>query len=376
MRDTTPIPIFGIPECIATPKKWGISLPSNELELLPSPDKSKLSLRSMFSSLNRVADEGQSDTYFTAENFTSAKRHIRFFQRFKNFAHFKNYLHDYIISKSCNEECRDEMAFRSNNEQNKNICLTLPEPKLPPLPHTAGRSRSKQKGSRPDISKFSCDYPKWFDNYEKRSRSRNKNPPRYITSIEEEIVLRWPSQLDGITYDEVVISDTSRPSLHTYFDGKNFIVDFYGCYVKSIYDRQCIAPWPSYILILRNGDHKNRQEADTRGRLTVSIEARIGDHIEVFGIDPHSKRFSLDKKVFRISADGTIELVRTIPLLSDGSEPKEPSAAERVARGIGAVAPQIGSLLMFFANPQQAYKNYLQNLEEHNRMRRRSNGSP
>lgn len=130
--------------------------------------------------LDRIADGGQSDGRFTEGNFRFFQRKslaflqrnysfASYLKRFRNFAHFRRYVEQYIQSQRC-EDPRLKATIRRLNQNvaetpDKLQCTAWQKPKLPPLPRrrrSTRKPRSKQplkpsqdKQARQRIKEFS-----------------------------------------------------------------------------------------------------------------------------------------------------------------------------------------------------------------------------
>ena len=74
-----------------------------------------------------------------------------------------------------------------------------------------------------------------------------------------------------------------------------------------------MADWPQFNVILKNYDTHERlsKQADTRGNVRVKVGAEEGDTIAVYGLDSHTGRYLLEKRIFSI-INGKAILLQTI----------------------------------------------------------------
>ena len=269
------------------------------------------SLRDVVHTMDRAADGGTSDGYFTAENFSYIRKRTDLRHIFRTFGQFKSYISQYIRSKACDPACRgkDDVPF---DIRPREICLAPPPPKLPPP-----LSEPEQIKPPPDLSDLADEYPPWFDQPPKSKPQRDppvvhKHPP----PIKDKIAKRLPfPSLDWID-DRIDREHPGIPGLvkagpEARFDGEYFILNFRGC--ERLYrEGPCIFAWPYYEVILNNHNTNRRSTklADGLGKCQVKIRAREGNEISAYGVDSDGS-YSWEKFIYRIQK-GKVWLARRI----------------------------------------------------------------
>ncbi|MBN1283666.1 MAG: hypothetical protein JXA24_07850 [Proteobacteria bacterium] len=353
-----------------------------------------ISLYSILTKIDAVANEGKTDGQLSEKEFNDVKRVEADLMRFKDFKQFKSYIRQYIDSQRCTELCLDARNLKSDPEAG-GVCVAPDEPSLPDIPapkKTRPGRTAKAPKKAPDLSAFSPDYPKWLDDpvpYEEDPRFKNDGSSRYasIPSFDDllekyvgnagaspQIDLPGPLRKDRVNY---------RAS----FDGKHFIFDLYGCYVRSRADLRCVADWPYFIASLENLRSRagSSNAAGPDGTVRVRIPAAIGDTVSAFGIDSVTHEFSITKLFFRIMEDKSVVLIRSAMLDDSGEETHSRSSQpdstsyRNDSRGAGGndvtkqdVAgfmrhfPGVGTLISMILDPKGHFRNWRQELDQLN----------
>lgn len=233
------------------------------------------SLRDVVQTMDRAADGGTSDGYFTAENFSYIRKRTEFLRRFRTFGQFKSYISQYIESKSCDPACREkDVPIDIRRGEN---CIAPPEPQPPPLP-----------------SKF--DQPP-------KSRPQ-RDPPivhKHLPPIEDKIARRFKhSYFYWIDKEPPGMPGLVAAGPEVRFDGEYFILNFRGC--QGLYrDGPCTYAWPYYEVILNNHNTNRRTTklADGLGKCQVKIRAREGNEVSAYAVDSDGG-YSSEKLIYRI----------------------------------------------------------------------------
>jgi len=331
-------------------------------------------LASWLHQVNKVADSSKaSDGEFTQENFNRLCKMPEYkgLNRFKTFDKFKEYLTKYIASQQCDDpEIVSKIeAYNAENEIPA-YCVNPAPPKLPPL------QKKKQKPKGPDLSAFKPEYPQWYDEpYEPAPAKEGIGMP----SLEEQIAAVWPSPLEEMTEnlpDTPVSSDTSTPWMYVGYDGEYFRFDRHCCHVELEDLFTCISDW-SYCHLYATNNYSGEtavDKADIYGLGSVKVKAEPNDTISIHAEDHFTGELSIFTRKYRIEKDGSVKLVKMylnydipkdsefLKKTSDDCEddeggcpkivPHEYSKAEKAARAIGTVIPQLGALMMLFINPK------------------------
>jgi Mg-chelatase subunit ChlD len=137
---------------------------------------------------------------FTQKDFDKSRQTSwgKDFTRFKDFAHFKQYVDQYVQSQLCSERC-----FKTNRQKIEDAppqpeCIAAPEPKLPPLPVKSRpvlrpKPNSYEKHPRLDLSSLKLSNGNWGNPW--------TSPPSPPTA---------PSEIIPILSAESIASHVSR----------------------------------------------------------------------------------------------------------------------------------------------------------------------
>jgi len=342
-----PLDIWNIPECVTF--------------------DGSLTLRSVLMALDSKADGGKSDGRFTEENFKKVKEVDRDLKRFATFGKFKKFIREYVDSKRCTEECRVERELAGDPE-NRGACYAPDEPGLPPMPKSAKPKMAKadpekELKPKPDLSGFSHDYPRWLDDPAPyQGRSGGGRSPLAMQSMDE-LLASYVKNPFEVEVDMPVNLDREAMGWNASFDGKDFIFDLHGCYVKSVQDLTCIADWPYFIASLtnfRNGRHRTKH-ADSGGDVRVRVPAQIGDRVSAVGRDPNTNEYGLHKLIFEIDGAGQVRLVKRILLLPSGEDYASaiPTPREKVSMFFERYVSMVGPWIALLVDPKGAGRRYV-----------------
>lgn len=340
-----------------------------------------------FQRLDAIADGGTSDGFFTEENLSfftgkslSELRRIdptaANFRRFqtRSFADFRSFIDSIIASQRCSDPLevrRRSLAARDGPEE---ACISPPPPNPPPMPVDPPARKKPAKRVEVDISSIDDDYPEWFfeETPPSPAASEKREGEPHLPNIDERVSRLWEPRLDRMADEFPETGRTNGPQISVRFDGRNFIMDFTGCYVDPEDETRCVRPWSFFILHLKNvtgqlqaarreGPLQVSRRSDARGSVRISVRAEVGDQIKVFGTDSITGSRSLNTIYYFIREDGSVEVEETLSRTRAHEESATPM--QKVAAGVGMVLPQLGVVLNILTDPVRAMREHAATLD-------------
>lgn len=288
---------------------------------IPGPGSS--SLKDWIQSLNAKASErfNRSDDHFSREDFQYARTQPwgRDLNRFAGFEDFRRRIYQTIEKNINSERCACDGRWMEGKGESPGECV--PDPKAPRRPSPPPAPR---RGPRPGPKKSGPEKPKGLDPSQldiHQNSGWSVVPPEGIEaqpiarsrlpgSPGERYSREAPSPFEAGIEDGPVRVPTNTPYVAAYYDGKDFILDIYGCEIR-LPSWRCIRDWSYYFLLLRNFTKGNfsKKRAGYDGWARIKVAAQPGDLLILEGQDSQDGHLSINVLKYIISETGRPEFL-------------------------------------------------------------------